>query len=109
MKYVIFSLLLATLPAAAQSPLTYKMVKEHRTFRHAKVDVQYPKLKSSALNAKIVELLPKPPDTSGLEAGEGIDVDEAFKVTYNNHGLLSIYGEGLSITVKDGHRNAAHP
>ena len=113
MKIVVAALLcLLTLPALAQDSVRVKMTKSHVSALGGKcvIDASYPVVPGRAdLSRKIRELLPTVCKAEDVEPGTVYHVEQDFKVTYNSHGLLCVYGEGLSMTTKDGHAYQAHP
>ena len=111
MKKLLF-LLLLTLPAPAQDFVRVKMTKLHRVTlsRGCVIDATYPQVPGrSDLNAKLRELLPADCKAEDVEPGTVRHIEQEFKVTYNGKGLLSVFGDGLSMSTRNGHPNEAHP
>lgn len=109
---LLFCLLFTSLLALAQDSVRLKKKHYHREALNGRcvIDCDYVEVEGRPdLNAKIKALLPAPVDVSELEPGWKVSIEHELAVTYNQHGLLSIYGTGLKMYTANGEPVGAHP
>lgn len=105
-------LLLLGLPALADGPVevvTRTSLREAYQGR-CRVSSTYPEVVGRPeLNRAIRALLPQPVPRDQLFEDWDVIIEQDFCVTYNAHGLLSVFGSGLRSDAKDGKMIGAHP
>jgi hypothetical protein len=104
--------LLLTLPTLADGPLTIVTRKSQRLAYGGRCQLNstFPEVVGRPdLSKAIKTLLPQPVPKSELYEDWDVKIEQNFEVTFNDQGLLSVFGAGLRTDVKDGRMMSAHP
>jgi hypothetical protein len=110
--FLLAFVLFLTLPALADKPLPIVTKKYHRLAYQGRCQLSssFPEVVGRPdLSKSIKTLLPQPVPKSELYEDWDINIEQDFQVTYNDRGLISVFGAGLRSDLKDGKMMGAHP
>lgn len=111
-KVIALLLLFLAVPVLAQDSVRLRSKEQHREALGGRcvIDAKYVEVEGRPdLNAKLKGMLPKPCSPDDLLPGQGMSIEQDFEVTYNGHGLLSVFGSGIASLTRDGRMDGAHP
>ena len=110
--FLVLSLLFLVLPAWGQDSVVTRPKDYHAKALGGRcvISSKYVEVEGRPkLSSKLKALLPRACSPDDLLPGQGMSIEQDFEVTYNRHGLLSVYGRGLSVLTRDGQIDGAHP